>query len=182
MQGRYRGVPFSLRSRLAHVIAVVIVAVLSALIGHNHLNRNNDFGPFPPQVEGRARAIDGDSLFVGNSEVRLKGIDAPEGRQSCTKDGRAWACGNAARDELVRLVGGATVVCRVTGRDKHGRYLAACSADGRDLNAAMVASGMAVAFGGYEREQGEAKAARRGLWAGEFEQPRDWRYERGIGL
>ena len=30
-------------------------------------------------------------------------------------------------------------------------------------------------------EQGDAKAKRRGLWASEFQQPRHWRQDRGIG-
>lgn len=172
----------SSRLRLARLIATVILAVVSALIGRNHLNRNTKDDPIREAVQGAGRPIDGDSLYVGRDEVRLKGIDAPEGRQTCTRNGAAWDCGNAAREELRRLIGKDAVVCRATERDKHGRVLGYCSAGGRDLNAGMVASGLAVAYGGYLREQGEAKAGRRGLWAGEFETPRDWRHERGIGL
>ncbi|MEQ1715671.1 MAG: thermonuclease family protein, partial [Hyphomicrobium sp.] len=133
-------------------------------------------------VQGAARAVDGDSLFVGRDEVRLQGIDAPEGKQTCTRAGLSWDCGNAARDELRRLIGKDVVRCQAAERDKHGRVLGQCSAGGRDLNAGMVASGFAVSYGGYLREQGEAKARRRGLWSGEFQTPRDWRHERGIGL
>ncbi|HPG88346.1 MAG TPA: thermonuclease family protein [Hyphomicrobium sp.] len=164
--------------------AALIVAILGALFGQGQFggsgNRNAG-GPTPPQVSGAARAIDGDSLFVGRDEVRMKGIDAPEGKQTCMRDGREWACGDAARDELRRLIGKDVVQCRVFERDKHGRLLAQCSAGGRDLNAGMVASGLAVAYGGYLREQGDAKAKRRGLWGSEFQQPRDWRHDRGIG-
>jgi endonuclease YncB( thermonuclease family) len=46
----------------------------------------------------------------------------------------------------------------------------------------MVASGMAVAYGGYNREEAEARAQKRGLWGSDFKLPRDWRRERGIGL
>jgi endonuclease YncB( thermonuclease family) len=35
---------------------------------------------------GYARSIDGDSLYVGETEVRLFGIDAPEWSQTCTRD------------------------------------------------------------------------------------------------
>jgi endonuclease YncB( thermonuclease family) len=41
----------------------------------------------------------------------------------------------------------------------------------------MVADGMAVSYGGYWREEREAKAARRGIWASEFQVPRQWRDE-----
>jgi len=74
------------------------------------------------------------------------------------------------------------VVCRGVERDKHGRVLGYCTAGGRDLNAGMVASGMAVAYGGYNREEAEARAQKRGLWGSDFKSPRDWRHERGIGL
>lgn len=171
--------------QLTKWIAALIVAALGALFGQEHLSgtrTRNPGGPAPDHVSGAGRAIDGDSLFVGRDEVRMKGIDAPEGKQTCTRDNRDWACGDAARDELRRLIGKDVVECRVFERDKHGRLLAACSAGGRDLNAGMVSSGMAVAYGGYLREQGDAKAKRRGLWGSQFQQPRDWRHERGIGL
>jgi endonuclease YncB( thermonuclease family) len=138
--------------------------------------------PISGAVKGAGRAIDGDSLWVGRDEVRLKGIDAPEGRQSCTRNGSPWDCGNASRDELRRLIGKDVVECQAVERDKHGRVLGYCKAGGRDLNAGMVAAGLAVAYGGFLREEGVAKARKRGLWAGEFERPRDWRHERGIGL
>ena len=78
-----------------------------------------------------------------------------------------------ADSKLELKLGKDVVQCRVFERDKHGRLLAQCSAGGRDLNAGMVASGLAVAYGGYLREQGDAKAKRRGLWGSEFQQPRD---------
>ncbi len=148
--------------------------------GGSHKPDSSD--PAPGQVSGEARAIDGDSLYVGGNEVRLKDIDAPEGRQTCQRNGTDWACGNASRDELVRLIGVNTVQCRVHERDKHGRLLAYCSAGGHDLNREMVAAGMAVAFGGYNGEEQDARQARRGLWGSEFERPQNWRHERGIGM
>jgi len=33
--------------------------------------------------------------MVGDTEVRLFGIDAPEFDQSCTRNGRPWSCGSA---------------------------------------------------------------------------------------
>lgn len=161
----------------------LLLLVGIALFGGKHLSENSKFDPVASEVHGPGRAIDGDSLYVGNDEVRLKGIDAPEGRQTCVKDGNTWDCGNAARDALRGLIGRDIVQCRTDKRDKHGRVLGYCSAGGRDLNAGMVAAGFAVAFGGYEREQRDAKSAKRGLWAAEdFENPQAWRHERGIGL
>ncbi|HAO57515.1 MAG TPA: hypothetical protein DCR05_05145, partial [Alphaproteobacteria bacterium] len=43
------------------------------------------------------RIVDGDSLKSGKLSIRLFGIDAPEGRQNCTRaDGSEWTCGKAA--------------------------------------------------------------------------------------
>jgi endonuclease YncB( thermonuclease family) len=182
MQGFSRDI----QRQLTKLIAAIIVACLGAFFSQGNWpgggQRSKSAGSMPGQISGAARPIDGDSLYVGRDEVRMKGIDAPEGRQSCTREGQAWDCGNAARDELRRLIGQDMVQCTVIERDKHSRLLASCSAGGRDLNAGMVASGMAVAYGGYLREQGEAKAKRRGLWGSDFQQPREWRHERGIGL
>lgn len=170
------------RNRASYVKVALIFVFAIALIflgrhpGHRWRSAAPS-DPFPSAVRGFGRPIDGDSLWVGGQEVRLKGIDAPEWKQVCERNGAEWACGEAARDELVRTIATDTATCTISQRDVYGRMLGQCSAGGRDLNAGMVASGMAVAFGGYESLQAEARAARRGLWAGNFEVPRDWRAE-----
>lgn len=126
-------------------------------------------------VSGTARVIDGDSLRIGQTEIRLKGIDAPEGRQTCERDGATWRCGEAAASELRRLTQNGDVACRIVEKDQHGRSLAFCESEGRDINRAMVLSGAVVDYGHYRQEEAEARAAKRGLWDGTFERPRDWR-------
>ena len=168
--------------RTVRFVLSILAALIIAYLGPRHLNRQNPGAPVPEQISGSARLVDGDSLFIGGDEVRLKDIDAPEGRQTCRRDGTDWACGDAARDELQRLIGGGPVTCRGLERDKHGRILAYCSAGSRDLNRSMVASGFAVAFGGYRSEEAQAKQARLGIWNSQFERPQDWRHLRGIGL
>lgn len=133
-------------------------------------------------ITGSVKLVDGDSFFLDGREVRLEGIDAPEGRQTCTRDDRPWACGEDARRELARLIGGRKVTCDGGKLDQHERLLSRCRVGGIELNRAMVASGMAVSFGRYySREEADARAIGRGLWAGEFERPQDWRHARGIG-
>jgi endonuclease YncB( thermonuclease family) len=154
----------------------VVMGLLSRGGGLQALRQRwND--PFPPKISGLARPIDGDSLWVGVYEVRLKGIDAPEGSQTCLRKGVTWNCGDAAREALSRLIARQTITCDVSERDVYGRLLVNCGAGDRDMNAAMVESGMAVAYGGYWKEEREAKAAHRGIWGSEFQMPRQWRDE-----
>lgn len=173
----------------ARWIAVAIMMVVAAVMGQfgggrygtgtgSGSGRGGEAGP----AEGAARLVDGDSFFVGGREVRLKGIDAPEGRQTCTRDGRDWPCGEESRRTLARLIGGRNVACNSIETDQHGRLLGTCSAGTTELNREMVREGFAVAYGGFEAEEREARAARRGLWAGQFQKPRDWRRDHGIGL
>ena len=132
-----------------------------------------------PTLTGRARVIDGDTLDVGGARIRLHGIDAPESRQGCNADGRRWPCGERATRELGRRLGDRTVSCEERDRDRYGRIVAVCRASGEDINAWMVRQGWALAYRKYSRayvaEESAAKAARRGMWRGQFVAPWDWR-------
>jgi endonuclease YncB( thermonuclease family) len=88
-----------------------------------------------------------------------------------------YPCGEEARRELVRLVAAGPIACEVHGHDRYGRRLARCTVAGRDLGAALVASGLAVSYGGYAAEEAEARRNRAGLWAGAFQRPSEWRKE-----
>jgi endonuclease YncB( thermonuclease family) len=132
-------------------------------------------------VSGRARVVDGDTLVIGRQHIRLDGIDAPENDQICLDaTGARWTCGIAARDQLARRIGAASVSCAANGRDRYGRALADCSAGGENLNAWMVRQGWALAYVHYsQRYAGDetgARQARRGLWAGAFIAPWNWRH------
>ena len=131
------------------------------------------------RITGRAKVTDGDSLEIGATRVRLFGVDAPEGRQPCTRDGREWRCGDAAARELRRLVGGATIVCVEKDVDDYGRIVAECRNGNIDLAAEMARAGLAIAYTRYSNayvdEQRAARGARRGIWAGEFTPPEQWR-------
>src|SRR6478735_4243007 len=85
-----------------------------------------------------ARNIDGDSLYVGDKEVRLFGIDAPEWGQVCNRNGQPWDCGAAAADQLNKLVTGKPVSCVPVDTDEHGRIVARCMVGGIDVNRSMV--------------------------------------------
>lgn len=134
-------------------------------------------------VSGRARVIDGDTIDVAGTRVRLEGIDAPEIAQTC---GRrlfgTWACGKAAARALRDLTFGREVACERRGTDKYGRMLGVCFVDGHDLNAQMVRKGFAWAFVRYSTSYVDAEAKARadkvGIWQGASEPAWDYRAKR----
>ncbi|MFO1126960.1 MAG: thermonuclease family protein [Rhodospirillales bacterium] len=128
---------------------------------------------------GRARVIDGDTLDINGSRVRLNGIDAPEKSQLCEAGQVSWACGANATTFLTSATQGADVTCRGDKHDRYGRLLAVCYANGVELNAQMVRDGWALAYRRYSldyvSEEAEARAAGRGMWRGQFIEPWEWR-------
>ncbi len=130
-------------------------------------------------LSGSGQVVDGDSLSVGGISVRLFGIDAPEGKQTCDRSGKKWACGEEAASQLRILVGSNRVECRGRGADTYGRTVAVCRADGFELNKTMVEQGWATAFRTYSSEyvadEVRAKAALRGIWSSSFALPEEYR-------
>lgn len=123
----------------------------------------------------QAYVIDGDSLRLGEEEIRIAGIDAPEMRQFCRRGGLDYRCGVEARDAMVALTEGHEISCSVSEIDRYGRKVARCLANGLDLGLEMVRSGHAIAYGAYELEEAAARRAGIGIWAGEFVRPDIWR-------
>lgn len=156
-----------------YVTALIVLAVLS--VAAERFNR-----PEAQSRAGNASIHDGDTIRIGDDRFRLLGIDAPELRQVCRLNRRQYPCGERSRDELRALVGDAEVSCQGEKRDRYRRLLGVCTAHGVNLNRELVRSGWAVTYGkGFEAEQAEARAAKRGLWAGTFEDPKAWRQRNG---
>lgn len=136
-------------------------------------------------TRAETRVIDGDTLRVDGVDMRLWGVDAPERRQTCRNEGGDYACGERAADYLLGLLAGHAVSCEPRGHDRYRRTIALCRADGRDLGADMVQSGWALAYVRYSAdylgEEKQARDARRGLWAGSFVAPWEWRAARRRG-
>ena len=130
-------------------------------------------------VVGTPSVIDGDTLEVAGSRVRLFGIDAPEAVQKCVRNGQEWACGQASADHLSALIGGAAIQCIGSEVDTYGRLLAVCYVVGVDLNKTMVAQGWATAFRRYSddyvSDETRARAAKLGVWSSSFMAPEDYR-------
>ena len=133
-------------------------------------------------ITGEARVIDGDTIAVDGERIRLWGLDAPELRQTCRASVTSLPCGELARDHLIVLIHSRPVRCAIRGRGYYGRHLGVCYEGSADLNRALVEAGWAVIDprypSTYQAQQDGARAARRGVWATEFELPWVWRRAR----
>jgi endonuclease YncB( thermonuclease family) len=185
MDRRRRPATTAVRSPRHLIVWLVIIAVGAAVT--QILKDWQDPTSSPPRqtadiVTGRARVVDGDSLEIGRTRIRLFGIDAPEGRQDCRDaQDKTYRCGTAARRELASLIGSRDVSCTPVGQS-HDRRVAVCKVEGRDLSESMIRKGFAVELrqhskGRYAAAEREAREAKRGLWAGSFERPGDWRHQ-----
>jgi endonuclease YncB( thermonuclease family) len=132
-----------------------------------------------PEI-GRASVIDGDTLEIRGTRIRLHGVDAPESGQSClSRNGKNYRCGQHAALALSDKIGTSNVSCEQKDIDRYKRIVAVCTVRGEDINAWLVQQGYALAYRQYGTdyisEEEKARAAKRGLWAGSFTSPWDWR-------
>lgn len=158
------------RRALPGLLLVLALAGLAALLVP---------GDGAPTLAGPAQVVDADTLVVAGQRVRLHGVDAPEAAQTCLRDGLPWRCGAEATEALRRFLGARPVACTPLDRDRYGRVVARCRAGGQELGAWLVEQGLAVAATDhswrYLPEELRARAAGRGLWAGEFQRPAEFR-------
>ena len=133
-------------------------------------------------ISGRAHVIDGDSLKVAGTPIRVFGIDAPEWRQRCRgANGHLYRCGRWAFRALAHRLRSAPVRCVPRARDRFARIVATCYQGTDDLARWLVAQGLALDWprysgGEYADAQDTARRAERGMWQGAFARPWEWRH------
>ena len=137
------------------------------------------------QVSGHGRAIDSTIIEINDQRFMLFGIDSVMRKQTCTLNGKPWACWSAAVDDLQRMLDEGPVTCDPVGEpDIYGRLLARCSVNGQSVNQQLVEQGFAVARPGdtpdYVAAEAAAKEKKVGLWQGQFVRPSTFR--RGAGI
>tara|TARA_B100000614_G_scaffold250008_1_gene259629 strand:- start:412 stop:927 length:516 start_codon:yes stop_codon:yes gene_type:complete len=130
-------------------------------------------------ISGDARILNGDTIQVGETPLRLYGIDAPEVDQMCENEMFEYPCGLVATGMLRDLVTGRPVTCVEQGKMPGGLTLAICYVEGEDLGEKLVRLGIALAHPedgeSYLEAQAAAQSANRSLWRGPFITPWDWR-------
>jgi micrococcal nuclease len=111
------------------------------------------------ELRGRAWVIDGDTIDIGGTRIRLAGIDAPELDHPYGKSAK-WALVNLCQGHEVRAV--------FDGDLSHDRTVATCYLpDGRDLSAEMVKAGLAIDWPKFSRGKYsgiELPGIRKKLW------------------
>lgn len=119
----------------------------------------------PRAIRGAAYVIDGDSLVIQKTQVRLFGVDAPELNHPF---------GQSAKWALHRLCKGQVIHVEIFEQDAHGRTVAACYLpDGRDLSAEMVKLGLAIDWRKFSQGKYrdlEPEGVRKKLWLADARQ------------
>src|ERR1700686_1970869 len=94
-------------------------------------------------LSGQASVIDGDTLEIHGTRIRLWGIDAPETTQLCRDDdSNQYRCGAKAANELDAFIARRPVDCSPVNLDQYGRTVAVCSIYGVGLGAWLGGNGL----------------------------------------
>lgn len=119
--------------------------------------------PASRTLAGRAYVIDGDTICIQNTKIRLAGIDAPELDMP-------W--GQKAKWAMVFICRGQKITAKLNGERSFDRLVGTCYLpDGRDIGAEIVKQGLALdlpSFSNGKYRQYEPDGARRRLANGKF--------------
>ena len=138
----------------------------------------------PATVNGRATAIQGDQIAIGDQRISLYGIDAPDADQDrqCRAGTVFYGCFSNAKRALQILVDLGPATCTDTGeRNWLDVPYMICTIRGEDIGLELIRQGWAVAFlpqsDQYVAAEAAAKAAKKGLWQTgiTFMKPYEWR-------
>ena len=126
------------------------------------------------------KIVDGDTINLNGKKIRFTGIDTPELKQTCIKEGVIDPCGLTAKKILIDKIADKKVECISEGKDQYKRTLAECFVDGESLSSYLVRSGYAFAYRKYSKkfinDEDYARTKKIGMWSMKFEYP--WNYRR----
>ncbi len=136
--------------------------------------------PAHADVSSPARVIDGNTIEISGTPIRLFGIAAPHPDQNChTKWDKPYKCGVLAAQVLASLIVRRTLVCADVRPDGNGGLVAVRRVGRLDLGEQMVLRGWALADpesgAAYRYAERAARQVGDGLWKGKFVPPWDWR-------
>ncbi len=156
------------------IIRILLCSFVLAAFSHNALSAG--------KVSGQAAVVDGDTIEIGDRQVRLLGIDAPEAAQELKLEtGGTDFLGRGAAMMLRSLITVNEIRCDLSPvKDGRGLPLATCFSGNTNLAAEMVAGGMARATPNspYADAEKQAKAGQKGFWRDRSEAPWSFRERR----
>ena len=125
------------------------------------------------------KITDGDTIKINGEKIRFSGIDTPELKQTCIKQGARKPCGLTAKKILIDKIAENKIVCIREGKDQYRRTLAECFVNNESLSKYLVKNGYAFAYRKYSKkfveEENYAKENKLGLWSMDFQYPWDYR-------
>ena len=125
------------------------------------------------------KITDGDTIKINGEKIRFSGIDTPELRQTCLKQGIKIPCGIKAKQILIDKIADNKIVCVREGKDQYKRTLAECFVNNESLSSYLVKSGYAFAYRRYSKkfitDEDFARTNKIGMWSMEFDYPWAWR-------
>ena len=125
------------------------------------------------------KVVDGDTIHLNGEKIRFTGIDTPELKQTCLKEGIQNPCGVTAKQILIGKIGNNNVKCISEGKDQYKRILAECFVNNESLSSYLVRSGYAFAYRKYSKnfipDEDYARINKLGMWSMEFDYPWDYR-------
>jgi len=138
---------------------------------------NNTNEPDPPNasqtiIRGSPYVIDGDTLDIDGSRIRLLWIDACEMGQTAAINQRPFDCGAWSRDQLIKIIENQEVTCHSQETDRYNRHLSVCRLpDTTDIGLAHLRQGASILFSGregppdYVLTANRARISRQGVWS-----------------
>ncbi len=135
------------------------------------------------ELTGRVQVLDGDTLSINGTEIELWGLDAPELEQQCFTEGKPWFCGQSAKHHIEVFTQGKTVFCKAKPNTDGAQNQYKCAVGSLDIGAEMIEVGLALPYPPvsdtyYIRSYKEARGLGRGIHAGTFIVPWEWRKAR----
>ena len=130
----------------------------------------------PNNLSGKPFVIDGDTIVINSTHIRLWGIDAPEMHQPFGPQAKQGLEG------MLFMLNG-PLTCTQKAVDKYKRIVAQCFINKVDVGSKLVSFGYAWDYtqyskGYYKQEQAVAQKERLGLWQQSNPQP-PWEFRHG---
>ena len=140
-------------------------------------------------ISGKAKVIDGDTIKINTTKIRLFGIDAPEKKQICQEVyisflifnfQKDYKCGEQSISALIKKLKNKKIKCILKkNKDRYKRDIGICYVKNYDINSWLVRNGYALAYRRYSKkyvlDEQYAKENKLGIWKGTFIEPEKWR-------